>query len=669
MKFSWTMLNYFINLESITFEKFIKQLTLAGFEVEDIEEHPEISDKIIDLAITANRKEIFCIINLAQEMTSIFNLPLQINLKPIEPLAKKIRYNFINTSKQFLYIKIHTIIHLSNNKSPKWLQNHLIGCNIRPSFLLHDIQEYIKIKWGHKVLICDLDKLNIKSINFSLIKISKNSNLNRLEKVIYNNKDLFSLDATNVHNTNNTFNQKTSNIILCCFINNIDENNLFNSYETFNNAYIETIRLITTYCSGVINKSYESYKKIIKDYKKLQIQKNEIKFTLGPIGNKKNKYLSNRDILKTLNRLKFRPSYSYNHKIFEITIPKYREHDLSRNIDIIEEIGRVYGFKYFLNKLPKYSRKGKISVKSFYIKKIYQTLLNIGFNESINSSLTENEICNNHCLKIYNPITEEQNSLRINIAKNLIENYRLSIKQKELKTEIFEIGNIFYKNKQNAYNEAIHLAGIINNTQFSRKDWYSESNKLTWFHAKGVLEFILDILQANIQWNKELEEKDNTIIGNITDYLDPNEQIFVYSKNSNKLIGVFGKLKKQYIYDIDQQNITTYLFELNVQYLIKTIHFNKHINHIIKPYSLYPSVSRDISIQISKYSNIKQIKKIILAKDRNLIEYIEIINEYYNKITKIKSICLRIIYRSPSRTLNHTDLVNIDNHIKQLLIK
>nr|YP_009326621.1 phenylalanyl-tRNA synthetase beta chain [Membranoptera platyphylla]AMJ16878.1 phenylalanyl-tRNA synthetase beta chain [Membranoptera platyphylla] len=667
MKFSWTMLNYFINLESITFEKFIDKLTLAGFEVEKIEENTKIADKIIHLSITANRKEIFCVINLAKEIASIFNLSLKINLKQIQLLPNNTTYNFINKSQQILYIRINTISNLSYQKSPQWLQNNLIGSNIKPLFLLHDIQQYIEIKWGHKILIFDLDKLNTKCINFNLLKIDKNITLQKQETIIYNNQELFYLDTINPSNNTTQFSNKTKNIILCCFINNI--NNLLNSSETFNHAYNETIRLIITHCGGIISKSYQNSRIITGNNKKLKIEKNEIKYILGPIFNQQNKFLSNKNIFKALNQLKLKPYYSYNHKIFEITIPKYREHDLKRSIDIIEEIGRIYGFKYFLNKLPKYNRKGKISIKSFYIKKIRYTLLNLGFDEAINSSLTQKEIYQNNQIKIHNPIAEEQSSLRTNIAKNLIENYKLQIKQKNSRTEIFEIGNIFYKDKQNPYNEQIHLGGIINNLQFLKKDWYSKSNKLEWFHAKGILEFILDTLQTNIQYSKTLTEIDNTKIENIQSYLDPNEKIFIYNKKNNQLIGILGKVNNKYIDYIDQYKKTTYLFEINIKSLIDSIYFNKQISHIIKPYSLYPSVIRDISININKNDNITQIINLLLQKNKNLIEYIEIINEYYNKVTKIKSICLRIIYRSSNRTLDNKDLININNNIKQLLYK
>nr|YP_009332621.1 phenylalanyl-tRNA synthetase beta chain [Membranoptera weeksiae]AHZ94635.1 phenylalanyl-tRNA synthetase beta chain [Membranoptera weeksiae] len=667
MKFSWTMLNYFINLESITFEKFIEKLTLTGFEVEKIEENTKIADKIIHLNITANRKEIFCVINLAKEIASIFNLPLKINLKQIQLLTNNKTYNLINRSHQILYLKINTISNLSYQKSPQWLKNNLIGCNIKPLFLLHDIQQYIQIKWGHKILIFDLDKLDIKFINFNLLKISRNIALQKQEKIIYNNQELFYLDTINQTNNTNQFSNKTKKILLCCFINKI--NNLFNSSETFKHAYNETIRLIITYCRGIIGHSYEDSTIVIDTNKKLKIEKNKIKYILGPIFNKHNKFLSNKNIFKALNQLKLKPYYSYSHKIFEITIPKYREHDLKRSIDIIEEIGRIYGFKYFLNKLPKYNHKGKISIKSFYIKKIRYTLLNIGFDETVNSSLTEGEIYKNNCIKLYNPIAEEQNSLRTNIAKNLIENYKLHIKQKNSRIEIFEIGNIFYKNKQNPYNEQIHLGGIINNIQFLKKDWYSKSNKLEWFHAKGILEFILDTLQTNIQYSQTLITIDNTTIKNIQPYLDPNQQIFIYNKNNNQLIGILGKINKKYINDIDQYKKTTYLFEINIQNLINSIYFNKQISHIIRSYSSYPSVTRDISININKNDNITEIKNSLLQKNKNLIEYIEIINEYYNKVTKIKSICLRIIYRSSNRTLNSKDLININNNIKQLLFK
>lgn len=649
MKFSWKLLNYLIDLKNINFNEFIQKLTLAGFEIEKIEEKNALKDKIIHLNVTANRHDIYCISNLATEISSILNIPLIIKDQKIS-IDK---YNYIsNLSNNIIYIKSNIIYKITYDTSPKWLINTLISYDIKPKNLLNDIQEYIKIKWGQKITYLNYsNQISIQSI---------------LIKAIDNKTELF-------NNYNKLQNISNSIIIGFPIYNHNSEENIQNYTDHYISAYNETIRLITTFGKATIGKSYDFFNKksinLIYFNKKIEIPKNKIQTILGPIKNQNFKFLSKKQINNTLKQLKLKPVYNSRNKTFNITIPNSRVSDLYRTIDIIEEIGRNYGFKHFLNKLPKKINKGKLSQKTVHIYKISDILRNMGLNEVINSSFNK-KVQNNKPsinIKIYNPITEEQKILRGNILENLIENYKYNIKQKNSRIEIFEIGKIFYKISEKKYIEETHLGGLIYNENFIRKTWSDKPENLNWFYAKGILELFLEKLQTTIKWQKFNTNITEYIQTDLYELFNPIKQITIYDSINKEYIGIFGELNNKYTKDLKNHNNKIYIFEINIEQISKIIKLNQHLNYSMKPYSLYPKVIRDINIIITSNQNLNDIKNNLLEKNKNLIEAINITNEYYNKIKKSRSICLRITYRSNNRTLNIKDINIIDQSIEKSL--
>jgi len=670
MKFSWKILNYFIDLEKITFEEFTTQLILSGFEIEKIDNQIEHQDQIIDLNITSNRKDINCIFNLAKEISIIFNLPFKIkiigqnfnNIKNTNKLVSEI--NIIK------YIYINTIHKIHNSISPIWLQKHLISYEIKSLSLLNDIQEYIKIKWGHRIVIFDLDELNKQTLNHDLFELAINRNESNQMVLLYDKKELIYFHELNKYRLKQLTN-KTKNILLCLFFNKNDKSNSNNLLETLYNAYHETTQLINTFGYGLINKPYKKSYFNLSKQKKITIKHYEIKSILGNISYKQNKLISHKEIIYSLNKLKFNHKYFPQYKISQLIIPENRESDLSRSIDIIEEVGRIYGFQNFLNKIPSFKRIGKISIKLFYIQKIRKIFRNLGINEVINTSLINKKLNNKFQISIYNSLTLETKCLRLNILYNLIQNYKYNIKQKNLRTEIFEIGKIFYKNLHNKYTEEIHLTGLIQNPSFIRANWSDVSSNPNLFHIKGLLEIFFNGLNAQIKWKNFEKEQNSQYIESISQFLDTYKKIGIYSSENNEFIGFLSELNSKYLIDTSEYNHPIYVFDINLDKLLKTINLNKHFKHIIKNYSIYPSVSRDISFKLTKKVKIDSIKKLILKESNEYIESINIINEYNNKNknSKIitKSICLRIVYRSNNKTLNYKDLERIDNNIKNLL--
>lgn len=110
---------------------------------------------------------------------------------------------------------------------------------------------------------------------------------------------------------------------------------------------------------------------------------------LGPT--KTNDYISPALINNYLNRLNFKFSYNELELSWKVEISHWRSDDITREIDLIEEIGRLHGFNNFLTTLPKLKKIGHEDLSYRTRKKITSCFLNLGFNELTHYSLV-NEI-------------------------------------------------------------------------------------------------------------------------------------------------------------------------------------------------------------------------------------------------------------------------------------
>nr|YP_009398998.1 Phenylalanine-tRNA ligase beta subunit [Cliftonaea pectinata]ARW67991.1 Phenylalanine-tRNA ligase beta subunit [Cliftonaea pectinata] len=639
MKFSWKLLNYFINLKEVNVNYFKEQLTLSGIEIDEITQKDKNNDKCIKLNLTSNRKDIFSILNLAKETSSIFNIPLII--KPIHSYTKYTHKQILNTYHNIFYI--NRINNIEKHESPSWLVNYLKTCEIRQKHLIYDLQEYIKLKWGYNFYIIDYINLTKELLKINLSIKHSNFISNYINKI----------DNTKF------IKHKSKILIFVAYENDKKQEESYTPTDYFINAYNETLNIISTYTKATVGKLNHHHKKNQESNKQIKLYKHKINTILGPVNQKTLKFLSKKNIQHILNSLNLYTKYDKNIKLFYVNIPKYRKHDIQRNIDLIEEIGRIYGFKHFIDKIPISKRKGNISYKELYIKSIRKILRHLGMHEVVNCSLVNN--INTNTIQIYNPINKEQIKLRDNITKTLINNYYYNIKHKNFRTEIFEIGKVFKQNINNKNIERKHLGCLISNNNFTRKEWFTTPDKINWSNAKGFLENFLEQLNANVKLTKILNSNLNKSIEDIKNFFHPTKRLGIYDYSNTKLIGILGELNQ----NISKEKV--YIFEIDINELYKTIISNQHLNHTIKQYSNYPCVTRDISIKINKYKAVGKIFKIIQKLNNELIESIEVFNEYYENQYKTRSVGLRLTYRANNRTLNKSDINSIDLNIKNLL--
>lgn len=669
MKFSWQSLNNFINLTHISVDKLALLLNAKGFEIDSIDENTNLKDYILDISITANRRDTLSIVGLAQEIKSILNTKF---IKYNKVSQYNTTHNTIRRIPQLKYlshIRINKILNLKNFTSPSWLNNYLNQNDIQSTNLLIDITEYIKIKWGHEIHLfpCHLTS-KWQDNNFQIIQDADN------EYIKHNNNLLLTISSKSIkiHRPVTNDNQ-VLNIIICSYNyqthNILADRNIYNQ-TYFDNAYNEALKLIATFGYGTISKSYVNTHHNIRQKHEIIINKSTIQNTLGPTNNSGFKYLKFKEITTILEQLELKPRYDYYTKNFHVNIPRNRSHDLKRQVDIIEEIGRIYGYEQFIDRIPQFNKNSNFTTQYKIIKQIRQYFRNIGLFEVINTSLQKsygpNNLTKYQDIKLCNPILDEQSTLRNSLINHIIQNKIYNYKQKNSNIEIFEIGTIFnQKTDSRDICETIHISGLLGNNHFIRKSWTEKSTELTWFHAKGILEKLFEQLQIRVKWEQYNTSTSNIITENY--HLDNTTLIRNY--DNNEIIGILGEINKTFYKELSDYKIIN-IFEIQLDALINALKPKSHLSYTFSHYSVYPSVIRDISIKISNDLTFTEIRDMIYSTNKKLIHKVELFNEYKdtNK-QKYRFIGIRITYNSIYRTLNNYDLQQIDKDISYILTK
>ena len=620
MKISWHYLNELIDLKELNILEVTEKLTLAGLEVENIHYDKEIHDTIFDISITTNRPDLKGFINIATELSAILTKPLKIEEIKLQLFPKDNPYIIKDLTLQN--------IDSSSNK-------YLHKLNIETKDISLNIINFINLKWGQKIKAYQLEYINKNVIE----QLCNNNNIKYIDQ--YNIKHI----------------GKNKKINFFVLIN----HQRYNCYSL--HAYEEIFRTLKVRKEQITQAAREHHPSHIntKNINSITCEVDKINKILGPI-NKTSYHCRINKIVDILQKLNIQANVTHNH--IKINIPQERIDDLQYAVDIAEEVGRIYGFTHFIDKLPFFEDTNTNSNLSWFKNKTRRILRSMGLHEVITSSFQETNTTRN--FSIINPINKDFATLRNNLLENLINLKIDNLHQNNPNFEIFEIGTVFNKNQlEKTQKESINLAFILGNLSFNQQTWQTEKNSLTWYQAKGQVEEIFEKLHIPIIWSTK--KKVLFLVNNLSKYIHPTRSIYI--NYNNLTIGIFSQLNYR-IYNNKIFNKDIYFFEGNIQQLVNNITKQNHLQYIYLPYPNYPKTTRDFSIEIEpnfSIQNIYQAIKSLKNTKKYIIESIDIMNEYFNK-NNDRTICLRISYRSFCKTLTHTEIEIIEQALQKIII-
>jgi phenylalanyl-tRNA synthetase beta chain len=352
--------------------------------------------------------------------------------------------------------------------------------------------------------------------------------------------------------------------------------------------------------------------------------------------------------------------------IIEATVPSFRYEVLEREIDLVEEIARIYGYDK-LDSIPTgvRDRQGKYNAYQKTVRNVRQTLCDIGLDEVINYSfLSAGEIETfklnleeeyNDIVTILNPINEDFKLLRPMLLPSMMKNIKDNINHNIKDIGIFEISKIFNKKKSNNLPLEINMLGIILTGNAVQKGWDEKERPFNFYDLKGILEFLCMKYYPHSSF--KIEERGYKffhpgISGNI--------------KINGINMGIIGMIHPMIIEEIETgQN--TYYMEINLDNFIN----NMKETRDYKPVSAFPSIDIDLAIVVDDKIKSEDITDEIIKSGTRLLKKVRLFDIYKGEqIEKNKkSIAYSINFRDDSRTLKDTEIGIIVNRILENLGK
>ena len=332
-----------------------------------------------------------------------------------------------------------------------------------------------------------------------------------------------------------------------------------------------------------------------------------------------------------------------------LTIPAFRN-DVEREIDVIEEILRVYGYNNIKSRQKLNSSISNISKHSSY--KIENSLANhlvsLGFFEIINNSLTNNKYSylvektsNNKPIEILNPLSNDLSVLRTSMLFSGLETILYNLNRQQNHLKLFEFGKTYHLIDGNN-KEFSHLSILMLGTK-STTHWKKSNDSIDFFYAKGIVLALLE--KIGLSKIKYTYQK--------SDIFSEGQTLNIGGKS----IVDYGIVKKSITKKFDIEQIVYYI-NFNWIALLDSLKSN---NIKFSEIPKFPIVKRDFALLIDKEISFESIYKIAKETDKKILKDINLFDVYNgsNLPKGKKSYAVSFTLQNKSKTLNEREIEKV----------
>ena len=353
-----------------------------------------------------------------------------------------------------------------------------------------------------------------------------------------------------------------------------------------------------------------------------------------------------------------------NDETLKLSIPTYKV-DVTREVDIVEEILRIYGYNNI-----EISGKLNSSISARPVpdlEKIQNTIADYlagqGMLEIMNNSLTKadhteinNDIRSDEIVNLLNPLSKDLNILRPTLLYGGLETVSYNLNRKSPNLKLFEFGSVYSRNDKfekadgiKNYLEEDHLM-ILATGKASVKQWNSPDENVNFYFVSGLVNSVFTKL--GIEKSKlSLKESESDSYAYSLQYMINDELLAEIGLISTNL------LKK---FDIGQD---VFYADINWTKLIK---YSTSKDIMFRQVPKFPAVKRDLSLVLDNITRFSDLKDVALKTERKLLKNVDIFDIYKGSNIKEgkKSYALSFILQDESKTL--TDKV-IDSTMNKIL--
>ncbi|MCQ2808750.1 phenylalanine--tRNA ligase subunit beta [Helicobacter pylori] len=598
----------------------------------ELNEYAPFNTHVLEISLTPNRGDCLSVLGIAREISAFYNTPL----KPIKALNFTPKSDLITLSVGE-NIESHLAYYLIYNHSLKTPLNVKLSLAHNNALSENDLNNFIEFSAHFSGVI-----MNAYSLNKTPMDLSVKNDENDLESVYINHqkrstiaikhqdqKDLSEcllLEASYIdpislslklHALKDKTLQKDNALI-------------YRSARGSNPNLSDGLNFLSAHLKATILESKQT-EHSLKD-RTLTFQLEDITEILG-LAVEKEKI---QGILKNLGFKVSVKEPNSNPQILEVIAPNFR-HDIKTIQDIAEEILRFVGIDNLASK-PLHCVSSKNSNPHYDTHRFFENLkhkaLACGFKEVIHYVFYSKEKQQKlgfevleDPLELQNPITTDLNTLRTSLVCGLLD---ASLRNKNLgfkSIALYEKGSVYNSKREETQKLGFLVSGL------QKKESYPDAKGKAWdFYSfaecvsKVIGDFSLEKLTAQTPINHPYQSA--KIIQN------------------HEVIGVIAKIHPKIIQELDL--FESYYAEIDASKL-------KRPAMLLKPFSIYPSSVRDLTLIIDENTAFSRIKKALKdAQIPNLSEILplDIFKESHNSI----ALSVRCVIHSLEKTLNDEEV-------------
>ena len=660
MKVTYHWLKDFVDI-TLKPAQLADKLTMAGIEVKSIE--TKYGDFIFEIEITSNRPDWLSVAGIAREVAAITGKKLKPHTRKLKYLSEKAKadsgFSLEIEDRKDCPVYTAKIIHgVAVGKAPEWMKKRLelVGCRSINNIV--DTTNYVLFEHGEPLHAFDLDMLEGNKIVVRRAKAGeKLVTLDGTERML--TKDILVIaDAHKpvalagiMGGKDTEVTERTKNVLL--------EAAIFNpllirrgrqalglqteaSYRFERSIDEEAVDPASQKCAVLIQECAGGTVVAAKAAGSRESKKKNIALDVARACEVLGVRIPTPRVKAILQSLGFKVS-SGRKNILNIASLSSRK-DVFSEVDLIEEVARIFGYENIPVSVPAIKPYIAGRTERDMVGFLKNMLVGLGLNEVITYSLVEQTplqkigLCNAEAISIANPLSLEQEILRLTLIPSLLKVVSLNLNQQQEYVGIFEIAKGFSAAQEGKAPQEELLLGIALSGEKSRLlEQGAVKDKAGVLHLKGILEAVC----------KRLGIKECACAAQ-----GPGSSIALKLKDVT--IGTIANVGTHILESLDIKNRGVVVAEVALSKVFAAAALDK----TFVPMAVYPAVSRDISVVIHEDVCVEDVLNTIRKRSSSLLRSIKVIDYY--KGAQIPSGCkgltLSCVYRGDERTLTEAEV-------------
>ncbi|MGA1262358.1 MAG: phenylalanine--tRNA ligase subunit beta [Prochlorothrix sp.] len=652
-----------------------------------------LDEVVLDLSSTANRADALSLIGIAREVKALTGVPLTLPEVTVADYPQTPALAIALDAVEACPLYIGTVIEgVRIAPSPAWLRQRLEASGIRPINNVVDITNYVLLEWGQPLHAFDRDRLQSLTGEQNLaigVRFAKEgealTTLDGQDRKLHSQNLVITAQdqpvafAGVMGGESSEVYEGTQNLLL--------EAAWFDSVAVRRSARAQGLRteastryergvnqvelpqacqraidLILEIAGGTVTSQGWGDRRPESQPEPIELRLDRVQQLLGsvevedPEHPEGDRLLEAEDVEKILTALGCTLSPLSESGTWQVTVPPYRYRDLEREIDLIEEVARLYGYDNFCDTLPAEGELGYLPEDQVWTRRIREACRAVGLTELMHYSLVKPD--QSRQITLANPLFAEYSALRTDLLPGLLDAFQYNLEQGNGGLLGFEIGRIFWSDEE-GLGESDCLGGILGGDP-SQGRWIRSGREqpLDWYEAKGYVESIFQRLGLAVEYHPDRQDQ----------RLHPGRTASLWIHGDR--LGTFGQLYPQLAQERDL-TVPVYVFQWDLDVLLDALIKQADAGVHFQAFSSFPAADRDLAFFVPTKVAVADLEKAMAKAGGSLLQGVTLFDQYQGEHVPPgqRSLAFRLVYRAIDRTLTDTEVDPVHQQVRDALVE